>query len=239
MPIPTVPDTLGIVSIAQVRSRDGRSARWDAHRRARRTALVEATVRAVRRHGATVGMDEIAAVAGTSKAALYRHFADRTELYLAVCTRVSDLLRAELRAAADRSPDPRQMLAASIDAYLRLIEKDPELYRFVVHHPLLERPVASDPVTGLSALIGDSITRLLAARLRLTGRDAHLAGPWGHGLVGLVRAASEAWLAVPAAERSPRGQFTRSLTDFAWDGLAGVLGRDTASNEARISGEDR
>ena len=204
--------------------RDRRRTRWDAHRRARRGELVEAAVRAIRRHGPTVGMDEIAAAAGTSKAALYRHFTDRSELYLAVCARVAGLIHDELRAAAQRSPHPREMLATSIDAYLRLIEADPGLYRFVVDRPVLDRPVAGDPVSGLSALVGDTIARMLAARLRIEGSDASVAGPWGHGLVGLVRSAGDVWLGTPPAERLGRAELTAQLTDFAWGGLAGVLG---------------
>ena len=56
---------------------DGRSTRWDQHRAARRRELVEATLRAIREHGAAVGMDDIAAEAGTSKTVVYRHFTDR------------------------------------------------------------------------------------------------------------------------------------------------------------------
>ena len=57
--------------------RDRRDSRWDEHRERLRRALVEAALAAVGRHGAGVGMDEIAAAAGTSKAGLYRHFSDR------------------------------------------------------------------------------------------------------------------------------------------------------------------
>ena len=49
------------------RQRDRRDSRWDEHRRARREQLVDATLAAVGKHGAGVGMEEIAAEAGTSK----------------------------------------------------------------------------------------------------------------------------------------------------------------------------
>ena len=67
------------------RPRDRRDSRWDEHRRTRREQLVQATLAAVGKHGAGVGMEEIAAEAGTSKTVVYRHFADRTELHAAVC----------------------------------------------------------------------------------------------------------------------------------------------------------
>ncbi len=73
-------------------SPDGRSTRWDQHRATRRRELVEATLRAIRKHGAGVGMDDIAAVAGTSKTVIYRHFSDRQGLYAAVCESVDALI---------------------------------------------------------------------------------------------------------------------------------------------------
>src|SRR5215203_6870630 len=102
-------------------TRDRRDSRWDDHRRARREQLVQATVAAVARHGAGVGMEEIAAEAGTSKTVVYRHFSDRTELYVAVCTRVASHLLPKLRDAIETSEQPRQMVAAAIETYLAFL----------------------------------------------------------------------------------------------------------------------
>src|SRR5947209_9760229 len=129
-------------------ARDRRDSRWDEHRRARRAQLVDATVSAVGRHGAGVGMDEIAAEAGTSKTVVYRHFADRAELHVAVCTRVAAQLLPKLREAIESSAQPRQMVAAAIETYLAFLEADPALYRFVVHPPGLDR-VGPDPIGTL------------------------------------------------------------------------------------------
>jgi AcrR family transcriptional regulator len=200
---------------------DRRSTRWEAHRRARRGALVQAAIEAVREHGAGVGMDEIAAVAGTSKTVVYRYFTDRSDLYLAVCTRVADRLVGQLTAALDGTSDPRQLLARAVDAYLRVIEADPDVYRFVVHRPLTDRPVSDDPIAGLSALVGEHVAGLVGERLTAAGLDATAARPWGHGLVGLVRSAADHWL----DQREPMGrdQLAGYLTDLIWTGLAGVL----------------
>ena len=82
---------------------DGRSARWVRHREERRQSLVDAAIRAICRHGATVGMDEIAAEAGTSKTVIYRHFEDRAGLYRAVAQRVDQ------RVVGDVSPSTRPL----------------------------------------------------------------------------------------------------------------------------------
>ena len=202
-------------------TRDRRDSRWDEHRRERREQLVQATLAAVGKHGAGVGMDEIAAEAGTSKTVVYRHFADRAELYVAVCSRVASQLLPKLRGAIETSsPHPRDMVAAAIDTYLAFIEGDPELYRFVVHQQALDRPT-SDPLDSLSVLIGEQAAAAISVALHQAGRDPAAAAPWGHGVVGLVRSAADWWL---RADRPMlRSELTAHLTDLAWAGLSGVV----------------
>ncbi|MCU1657870.1 MAG: regulatory protein TetR, partial [Pseudonocardiales bacterium] len=80
---------------------DGRSSRWTAHRAARREELIDAAVLAIGRHGASVGMDQIASVANTSKPVIYRYFADKNDLYRAVSLRaVGEVLATLVRVTA-------------------------------------------------------------------------------------------------------------------------------------------
>ena len=200
---------------------DRRRSRWDAHRRARRAELVDAAIAAIHGHGPTIGMEHVAAAAGTSKTVVYRYFGDKTGLYEAVCARVADSLISQLRRAVKDTDTPRAMVSAAIEAYLRVIESDPQVFRFVVHPPPLDRPVDADPVAGLSAVIGDHVASLIAARLRMVGADPSPAGPWRHGLVGLVRDAGQRW--VDAGFTPERAVLTAQLTALAWGGLAEVL----------------
>ena len=215
------------VKIAQ--TRDRRDSRWDEHRRNRRDELVEATLAAVAKHGPGVGMDEIAAEAGTSKTVVYRHFADRSELYVAVCNRVASQLLPKLRAAIEAgSSHPRTMIAAAIDTYLAFIEADPGLYRFVVDQHVLDRP-SSDPLDSLSSLVGEQAAAAISVALHQSGHDPAAAGPWGHGVVGLVRSAADWWL---RAERPMlRGELAAHLTHLAWTGLSGVVTPTPRTNE--------
>ncbi|GAB7191019.1 hypothetical protein NUM3379_17260 [Kineococcus sp. NUM-3379] len=200
---------------------DRRRTRWAEHRRTRREELVEATLRAITRHGAGVGMDEIAATAGTSKTGLYRHFADKEALYLAVVERVNRLIVRELKAAVARAGTPREALAGIIATYLRLVEDDPEVYRFVVKHPFLDRDVPSDPVAGLTTAIGDATARTLTAQLRAAGAGSEATEALAHGLVGMIRAAADRWISAP--ERPAAHVLARHLTDLAWGGLSALL----------------
>jgi AcrR family transcriptional regulator len=206
---------------------DGRSTRWDEHRQQRRRELVEAALRAIRQHGASVGMDEIAAEAGTSKTVFYRHFTDRSGLYAAVSERVDALILRDVTQALDADgtgdlaavgSSPRRLIAAAIDSYLRLVEKDPEVYRFIVNAPLLDRPGGGDPAGAVTHHIADQISAVIARALQSAGRSPDPAVVWGHGVVGMVRSAADRWLA--DADPMARGQLAEHLTDLAWGGLS-------------------
>ncbi|MBY3554133.1 TetR/AcrR family transcriptional regulator [Modestobacter lapidis] len=220
-----VSGTVRCVNADRGSARDRRDSRWDEHRRARREQLVQATIAAVGKHGAGVGMEEIAAEAGTSKTVVYRHFADRSELHVAVCALVAEQLTRKLRETMSGTDHPRQMVAAAIEAYLAFLEADPEVYRFVVHQQLPDRPVDPagrplDPISNLSGLVGHEAAALVAVGLRRAGRDPAAAEPWGHGLVGLIRSAADWWL--QADRPMPRAELAAHLTDLAWSGLAGI-----------------
>jgi AcrR family transcriptional regulator len=205
---------------------DGRSTRWEEHRATRRRELVEATLRAIRQHGAAVGMDEIAATAGTSKTVFYRHFTDRDGLYAAVAASVDALILRDLGQAVGAAGEdltsarstPRTLIAGAIDAYLRLVEKDPEVYRFVVTAPLLDRRGTGDPAGVVTSHIAEQISQLIGTALESTGRDPAPADVWGTGVVGMVRAAADQWLGRPGT--MTRAELTQHLTDLAWGGLS-------------------
>jgi AcrR family transcriptional regulator len=193
-------------------------------------------VDAVAKHGAGVGMEEIAAEAGTSKTVVYRHFTDRTELYVAVCSRVASQLLPKLRDAIESSDKPREMVAAAIDTYLGFLEADPELYRFVVHQQALDRPADSDPISSLSDLVGEQAAAIVGLALERSGHDRRAAGPWGHGVVGMVRSAADWWLR--AGRPMLRSELAAHLTDLAWAGLSGVVA-PPRSNPAPSSKEEK
>jgi AcrR family transcriptional regulator len=189
---------------------DGRDTRWTEHRRQRRRELVESALRAIRRHGATVGMDEIAAEAGTSKPVIYRHFGDRPGLYRAVVEKVAQFILDDLRtsvdweASVDRDDGLGRLIRDLTHGYLRLVQRDPEIYRFVMARPLVDGDLTDDPVTGLTMRIGQRVAELLHAG----GLPGDRADTWGHGLVGCVRAATDQWI---------RAGMNRPAADLAAD----------------------
>ena len=92
--------------------------------------------------------------------------------------------------------------------------------RFVVHQQTLDRPT-SDPIDGLSDLIGHQAAAAITVALQQAGHDPAGAAPWGHGVVGMVRSAADWWL---RADRPMlRSELAAHLTDLAWAGLSGVV----------------
>jgi len=198
---------------------DGRTRRWEGYRATRRAELVDAAIRAIRRHGAALGMEEIAAEAGTSKAGIYRHFTDKEDLSVAVGSRIAADLVADITAALGAEDHPRRALAGAIDAYLSVIESDPEPYRFIVHRPLADRPDTADPMADYTAIVAAHAGRLIGDGLLGAGLDAAPAELWGHALVGYVRAAGEWWLDHPTISRPA---LTEYLTALVWSGFRGI-----------------
>ena len=186
----------------------------------RRATMVQAAMDAVRTHGPGVSVAEIAAAAGITKPVLYRHFADRADLQRAVGREAAALLLARMTPTLSTNGDPREVVRAMVDAFLGGIEDEPELWRFVVHHPV-ERAPGAEIVDDARAEIATMLTAVLAEQLRRAGRDTdRAAAVWAQGLVGMVQSAGDWWL-----ERRPmsRAELTDHLTAIIWSGLSAVL----------------
>jgi AcrR family transcriptional regulator len=186
-------------------------------RRLRRTQLLDAADRVIRRRGAGASMDAIATEAGISKPILYRHFGDKDGLHQALAARYVDALLNELRAARV-ADDPRANIAAGIDAYLAFIEREPEGYRFVLG--AAAQPGSSSIVDEFRRRLAVDCAFATAERLRRAGLDPEIAEPWAYGVVGLVRAIGIWWLETRAL---PRERLVEHATTLLWDGFSTLL----------------
>ncbi len=165
-------------------------------------------------------MDEIASEAGVSKPVLYRHFHDKSDLYVAVGEWGTELLMQRLAPviAADGSPNER--IRRMISTYLGVIEQYPDLYRFVVRRTFADKPVRDDPVTAEKTEIANSLSRLLGQYLRALGLDSGGVEAWSHGLVGMVQASGDWWL---ERQSMSRDNLTDYLARIIWHAIDGVL----------------
>src|SRR5579875_527572 len=115
-------------------SRDGRSTRWDPHRRERRLAIIQAAITAIEQQGADAPTAQIAELAGVPRTHVYRHFDGKQALDLAVSSYIANEIGQRVRQALAGRGSVREIIAASIDEHLRWIESHPNLYRFLAQH---------------------------------------------------------------------------------------------------------
>jgi AcrR family transcriptional regulator len=193
--------------------RGGDTAR-DERRAARREELLDAATAAIRRAGAGVSMEVIAAEAGVTKPILYKHFGDRDGLGAAMAGRVASELVATVGASLGADVPPRQLLHSTVDAYLTYIERDPNVYRFLVSQLGVRDGVGAGD--DLMSEIGRQVAVVLGERLRAVNFDSGAAEPWAFGIVGMVQLAGDWWL---GTRTMPRARLTEYLCDLLWHGL--------------------
>lgn len=202
---------------------DGRRDRWRVHREARRGELIAAVIAVVAERGPGVGMDDIAAASGIAKPVFYRYFTDKSDLFLAVGRAVAESAVAETTAAIDQASSPRAKLEAGIGAYVASIEANPGLYRFAAAaRPATWRSPGGHLLDDYAGIVGLHAARIIGEFMREAGLDSGAADPWGFGIVGLVRSATDRWLEQPAMSRAALVSY---LTDLVWPGLAGRPGK--------------
>jgi AcrR family transcriptional regulator len=183
--------------------------------------MLAAAVAAIKRSGPAVTMDEIAAEAGVAKPILYRVFRDKAELYRSVGSDVAEqLLVPALVAELSRPREPRQYVAAMVDTYLAVIDSEPQLYRFVVHPALDERPAGADLVGTYKDVIARHIAGVIRTALPAERRSSGVADTWARALVGMVHEAGDWWI----EHRSiARAELTEQLTALIWAGVSRAL----------------
>ncbi len=192
---------------------DGRSARWEQHRAGRRAELVAATVRAIDQHGPDVRIAEIAAEAGVSKPVLYRYFADKDELHVAVGTWAAEQILDVVMPAVLSEGPVRDRVEAAVEAYLRVIEEHHQVFLLLV-----QRRPGGNPLGDGRERITSTVAKVLTNFLRQADLDPEPAVVWAHSVVGIGMSAGEWWL----EHRSmPLDTVTRYLASFTWHAFAG------------------
>ncbi|WP_236795859.1 TetR/AcrR family transcriptional regulator [Amycolatopsis sp. GM8] len=199
---------------------DARRDRWRKHRVARRAEFVGAALKALDEHGPDLAMEDVAVAAGVTKPVLYRHFADKADLYVALGQRGTELLFSRLVPAinAELAPVPRIRMA--LDAFFGVIEEHPNLYRLLARGSFLDKPVNADVVAEDKELIATALSTLLGDYMRMFGLDSGAAEPWAYGIVGMVQNTGEWWLDRRSMSRDAVVEYLTQIIWAAIDGLA-------------------
>jgi len=192
-------------------------------RRARRRAeMVRAAMDAVRARGPGVSVAEIAAAAGITKPVLYRYFTDRADLQRAVGEQAAALLFERIAPELLLDRPPVEQIRGGVDAFLAGIEAEPELWRFVVHHPV-GNTTGEEIVEDVRQRIAAMLAAILRDRLTRAGLPTDGTEAWAQGLVGMVQSTGDWWL---ERRTITRADLTDHLTTLIWGGLAAITGLD-------------
>ena len=206
----------------------GGAPRRRMRREERRASIIEAAKVAIGRDGPGVSMEAIAREAGVTKPILYRVFGDRDGLVEALAQEFGDELTDGLDAAlalvgdvqdpnAGNTIQPREVVVAAVDSYVRLIDQDPNLYRFITDRLADTHPTAEALIERLAR----KVALTLGDALRAIGGDSGAAEPWAYGLIGMTHTAGDWWV---TRRTIPREQLVEYLVALTWDGMAARLG---------------
>ena len=160
-------------------------------------------------------MEQLANAGGVTKPILYRHFGDRDGLVNAISEQYAADLITSVTTPLASEASARDLLHATVDAYIGFIERETNLYRFMVRHP----PARGDEAGGLTSLvdrIAQEVALVAAERLRAAGRATDAAAPWAHGIVGLVHQAGDWWV---DDQSMSRDDLVDHLVSLLWEGL--------------------
>ena len=179
----------------------------------RRAALLAGAEAAIREHGPGVSMEQLADAADVSKATLYDNFEGKAGLTDALVERYGERLLATFAATLDRDLTAEQVVRGGIAIFVRFIDSDPDIYRFVVRHA--EGEVL---VEEISAPIG----ALIASVLERQGTEPKVAWERAEALanatLGTVFSTTDWW----SRRRTPSSkEFVALLGDYVWSALVG------------------
>ena len=198
---------------ARPRPRDGRSTRWDPHRRERRVAIITAAIDAIEQYGPDVLTAQIAEKAGVPRTHVYRHFDGKQALELAVSRHVAREIGESIRAGLAATGSARSIIGGAIDQHLRWVEAHPNLYRFLAQHAYAVGTTGSRTADDAKTAFATELTTLLERYLAMFGLDTSPAERVIIGVVGMVDSTAAWWLEHPDV---PRAELTGQLTEQTW-----------------------
>jgi AcrR family transcriptional regulator len=207
--VPKEPSAAG----AQSELRDGRSTRWDPHRRERRLAIITSAIAAIEEHGPDVLTAQIAEQANVPRTHVYRHFEDKAALDLAVSTYAASQIGQQVRAGLASGGTAMAIIDGAIDQHLGWVEEHPNLYRFLAQHSYRVRVEAPGGAGDAKAVFAAELTALLSRYMTALGIDSTPAERVIVGVVGLVDATAAWWLGHPEL---PRSAVAAELTEQVW-----------------------
>ncbi|MCW2688956.1 MAG: transcriptional regulator [Mycobacterium sp.] len=209
---------------------DARSERWREHRKKVRAEIVDAAFRAIDRLGPELSLREIAEEAGTAKPKIYRHFADKSDLFQAIGERLRDMLWTAIFPSIDFSTDPaREVIRRSVEQYVRLVDQHPNVLRFLIQGRFAEQSESTMRALNEGREITLAMAEMFNNELREMQLDSAAIELAAFATFGSAASATDWWLGpqIDSPRRMPADEFVAHLTTImvgAINGTTELLG---------------
>jgi AcrR family transcriptional regulator len=176
-----------------------------------REQLLAAALDVIRNDGPDVTMDDIAAAANVSKPILYRTIGDKDALVAALSESFVDRLDEAVLQSFDRRNGPRAAFEAAMQACLRTVDTDRNLFLFV--------NTGGQGTDSFRHLVERSARqmhdRFTAARTA-SGLDPAPSRTWSYAMVGAIQVVAMMWLDDQYADLD---DVAAHLTQLMWPGF--------------------
>lgn len=215
---------------------DARSERWREHRKKVRAEIVEASFRAIDRLGPELSLREIAEEAGTAKPKIYRHFADKSDLFQAIGERLRDMLWAAIFPSINLGTDPaREVIRSSVEQYVHLVDQHPNVLRFLIQGRFAEHSESTMRALNEGREITLAMAEMFNHELREMELDHAAIELAAFATFGSAAAATDWWLGATTASprRMPPDEFVAHLTTI----MLGAINGTTALLDIKIDPE--
>jgi AcrR family transcriptional regulator len=216
---------------------DARSERWREHRKKVRGEIVQAAFRAIDRLGPDLSVREIAEEAGTAKPKIYRHFADKSDLFQAIGQRLRDDLWEAIIASIDFATDPlRVIIRRSVEEYVALVDAHPNVLRFFIQGRFPERSESTMRTLNEGREITLAMAEMFNNELRDVELDRQGIDLAAFAAFGTATSATDWWLGPEpdSPRRMARDTFVAYLTTIMMGVVSG-----TAENLGATMDPDR
>jgi AcrR family transcriptional regulator len=189
--------------------------------------LLEQAMAAIRRHGASVSVDEIASEAGVSKPVIYAEFGDKAGIADAIALERAEQVERTLieELAAHHTLDTAIAVRMAVNALIGVVVDEPEIYSFIVRSVR-----AAD-----SGLLDNALIRTLHSRVGILTTllapeaDRDLLSAVTHGVFGFIFMAVESWQINRAPSQEELVDTIVSLVQHGFQSLGGPAVAQRAS----------
>lgn len=198
--------------VGESRPRGGRMPRGE-----RRVQLMSSALEVFVAQGYhSAAMDDIAERAGVSKPVLYQHFPGKLDLYLALLDVSCDTIIDNCRQALEATPDNKQRVAATMDAFFDYVANETGAFRLVFESDLTNEPAVREHVERVTTECAALIAEVIHEDTGLPDTASRLLAV---SLVGMAQVSARFWL-------SEAGGITQSdagalVAGLAWRGIRG------------------